>query len=135
MQNRRFFRNLFLCSFVCLGVAGVATGSGRTKNSLRGNVLRVLPSPGIWSGTVESLQWFDLQVVSSRVPDIKPNAILHIGVPLIVGNPLFDQQKRELSKAAVAPGKLLELRFSASCSKSRDIDHYVVEPKCIRVLK
>lgn len=135
MRNSQTVKHLLLWSAVCFLAVTMAEGSELAKNSVQGTVLKVLPSPGMWTGTIESLQWFDLKVVKSRVPNIKADDVLHIGVPLVMGNRLFDQQKREFSKDKVAPGKLLVLRMSANCSKSQDTDHYVVEPKCIQVLK
>ena len=104
-------------------------------NNIHGTVLKVLPSPGAWSGTIQFLQWFDLKVCSSRVPDIPRDAVLHIGVPLVAGDQLFDQQRRELSKNKVFPGKLLSITLSEYCSNRREASSYIVEPKCIKVLK
>jgi hypothetical protein len=135
MRTFQTVKQLLFWSILCLLAVGVAEGSGLAKNTIQGTVLKVFPSPGMWAGTIESVQWFDLKVVKSRVPSIKPDDVLHIGVPLVMGNALFDQQKREFSKSKVAPGKLLALRVSANCSKSQDTSRYVVEPKCIQILK
>jgi hypothetical protein len=134
-RNCHLFRSILFSCLICFGLAASATEPAHGTNSVQGTVLKVLPSPSIWSGTIESLQWFDLRVVKSSFSSIKKNAVLHIGVPLVRGNHLFDQRRREFSKSKVAPGKLLALTLSANCSKSQDPDHYTVEPKCIRALK
>jgi hypothetical protein len=105
------------------------------KNTIQGTVLKVSPSLGFWTGITESLQWFDMKVVESRVPEIKRGVVLHIGVPVVQGNRLFDAQKPRFAEGKVAPGKLLELSISRKSSQARGPRQYVVEPTCVRVIK
>jgi hypothetical protein len=105
------------------------------KNTIQGTVLKVSPSPGFWTGITESLQWFDMKVVESRVPEIKPGVALHIGVPVVQGNRLFDAEKPRFAEDKVAPGKLLELSISTKCSQARGTGQYVVEPTCVGVVR
>ena len=115
---------------------GNAIGSEPSrKDTVRGTVLKVFPSPGFWTGITESLQWFDLKVAKSRVPEIKHGVVLHIGVPVVQENRLFDAQRPRFAEDKVAPGKLLELSISTKCSQARDPGQYVVEPTCVRVIK
>src|SRR6266849_5870683 len=114
----------------------MGNGSERTKKYIiQGTVVKVFPSPGVWDGTIESVQMVDLKVTKYQVPTIKPKTVLHIGIPLLMGNRLFDRQTPQLSKDKVAPGRLLEIEISMKCSKSQGTNDYVVEPNCIRVLK
>ena len=107
------------------------------QNTVQGTVLKVFPSPGFWTGITESLQWFDLKVVKSRAPEIKRAVVLHIGVPVVQGNPLFDAKTPQFAEDKVAPGKMLELKISSSCFQVRGpgSDQYVAQPHCIRVVK
>jgi len=129
---RHLFYFVIVGSFVC----GNSIGSAYLgRNTIQGRVLKVSPPLGFWTGIAESLQWVDIKVVESRVPEIKPGVVLHIGVPVVKGNPLFDAQAPRFAGDKVAPGKLLELEFSAKCCQTRGSGQYVVEPTCIRVLK
>jgi hypothetical protein len=128
-------RCLLVLTSLCLLAAIMAGGADLGKSTVQGTILKVLPSPGMWTGTVESVQWFEMKVVKSRVSTIKPDTVLHIGVPLVMGNRLFNQQKREFSSDKIAPGKLVEVRLSAKCSKRQDAVRYIVEPNCVRALK
>lgn len=129
-------KRIFLLSGLCLLLLGVTEGTEPPKRSIiQGIVVKVFPSPKVWTGTIESVQSIDLKVTKSYVPSIKPSAVLHISVPLVIGNRLFDQQTPQFSKDKVASGKLLEVKISMKCSKSQDANSYVVEPACLKVLK
>ena len=103
------------------------------KSTIQGRVSKVFPSPGFWAGIAESLQWFDMKVVKSGASEIKPGVVLHIGVPVVKGNPLFDAQTPQFASDKLAPGILLELAISTKCSQARGPGQYVVEPNCIHV--
>ena len=113
-----------------------ATGSEPSrKDTVQGTVLKVFPSAEFWTGITESLQWFDMKVVKSRAPEIKRGVVLHIGVPVVQGNALFEAQKPRFADDTVAPGKLLELSISTKCSQTRGPGQYVVEPTCVQVIR
>ena len=136
----RIFRGVSVKHLLVWVVVGCFLGNAigsepSRKNTVRGKVLKVLPSPGFWTGITESLQWFDMKVVESRAPEIKRDVVLHIGVPVVQGNRLFHAQKPRFAEDKVAPGKLLELSISTKCSQTRGPGQYVVEPTCVRVIK
>src|SRR5437016_5270312 len=102
----------------CLLAVLVVQGQSLQPNTIQGRILKVSPSPGFWTGTVESVQWFDMHVVKSRIPAIKPGVELHIGVPVLKGNPLFDKQTAQFAKDKVTSGKHLEVKISSKCSRA-----------------
>jgi len=99
-------------------------------------VLRVYESPGMWSGVTEALQWIDVKVERSSFSPIKSGMNLRVGVPLVKGNGLFDQNSAGFSSDKIAEGKLIEMNFSRKCASERGgAASYVVEPNCIESLK
>jgi hypothetical protein len=84
---------------------------------------------------IEALQWIDVKVERSSVNAINRGATLHIGIPLIKGNGLFDQRSVGLSPNKIVSGKLIQIRFVQKCASPRGTHEYIVEPKCIMTLR
>ena len=135
MRRFQIIKGLLLASMFCVLAAAAGPPSHLPDNTVQGRVSKVLPSPGFWTGVIPSIQWFDLTVTESRVPTIKPEMVLHIGVPVLQGSALFEKQTPQFANDKVATGKLLDVKISAKCSKRQEAESYVVETKCIQVMK
>ena len=113
--------------------AQVAASSACGKVVLRAKITRVESSPMVWSGTVVSAQEIEVEVIRSSTSKVKVRDVMRIGILLLKGEPLIEEDTPQLSSREIAVGKVLELNISSA--QLRDsVNRITLEPNCVKVV-
>jgi len=135
-NKRQFCRILItwlLASLIpCISVSSKHKQS--VAQTITARILKVYPSPGVWTGVIESFQWTEVRVEKSSMPEINTGVILKLGVFLVAGNNLFDQNA-QFSSDKISEGKLIRVDFSKKCVSPYPESSYLIDPGCIVMLK
>ena len=78
-------------------------------------------------------QCLDATVLKSREESLKPGTKLHLDVPLVKGNRLFERSVPQFSATAVTVGSVLAIK--ATCLQKHGTTGYLVDPSCITPVK
>lgn len=124
-----------VCIFLCVLLANMAEGSAACgKSTLRVKVTTIHASPMAWAGIIAWTQEIDVQVIRSQIPEIKPRDMLQIGILLLKGDALLEENTPQLSSRKIAVGKVLELSIPSDQLKPSAAQKIIIEPRCVKVV-